>query len=425
MKLNIFQVIILAFFALAAIIGIIVFAGYSGKGPGQDKIGQVVIWGVLDQSKMNNFLNSAKNSRNDFDKVSYKQIDADSFVSTFVDALASGTGPDLILVPDSYLVTLQNKIREIPYKSISERVWQDTFIDGSDIYLTSTGTYAVPVAVDPLVMYFNKSHLSSAGVATTPTNWEAFLGLAEKLVQRDANQNISRSAVALGSYDNVNFAREIISALFLQTGSKITAYKNGQLQSTLSGKNSGASSVARFYSEFANPNKQVYSWNVNMPEARKQFLAGDLTFYFAPASDLPAIAKGNPNLNFDVAAFPEPGLIDTPVTYGSFYGLMIPRATGNASGAYNAAVAIAGKNLAQEFYKDFSMSPVRRDIIGTDNSLYQSVFDKEALIARSWLSPAPSATNTIFKNMVTSVVTGLATPADAVDKASDSINEAL
>ena len=72
------------------------------------------------------------------------------------------------------------------------------------------------------------------------------------------------------------------------------------------------------------------------------------------------------------------------------------------------------------------MAPARRaDLTPAADDPYQAVFYPEALVAKGWLSPAPSDTDAIFSAMISNVITGRKTIGDAVSTAAQALSAAL
>ena len=59
-------------------------------------------------------------------------------------------------------------------------------------------------------------------------------------------------------------------------------------------------SVLRFYTQFADPAKETYSWNKTFQNDKNAFISGKLAFYFGYASEYKDIQQKNPNLRFDI-----------------------------------------------------------------------------------------------------------------------------
>jgi hypothetical protein len=64
-------------------------------------------------------------------------------------------------------------------------------------------------------------------------------------------------------------------------------------------------------------------------------------------------------------------------------------------------------------------------LVADPNDPYQDVFYPEALTAKGWLSPAPSAVDTVFAAIIQNIVTGKLGTADALTAGDASLNAAL
>ncbi|MES2225939.1 MAG: extracellular solute-binding protein [Patescibacteria group bacterium] len=422
-----FQVLLLAGFGFLALLGLFLFATFSGFGSNATKLGAVTIWGTLPESGVDAALNTLKADNQQYNQVSYVQKPEASFDVDLAEALASGTGPDLILISQEELATEQNKLTVIPFSVMSERSYLDTYLPISEIFLASSGTYGIPFAVDPLVLYYNRSLLTSAGVATPPASWEAVTGLSERLTQSQAG-SVIRSVIPLGSYENVENARAILSLLLLQAGNPIVAVDTTgpHAQLTAAGQSSSGSTPAEsainFYTQFSDPAKTVYTWNRALASARQSFLSGDLVLYPGFASELPQLKASNPNLDFDMAPIPQPQTAATSLTFGHVYAFAIPKASKNPAGALTIAQALAAPSYAVHAASEFGMAPaLRSSLTPSTNDRYQPVFFPQALIARGWLSPSPSVTDQIFSTMIGSITSGRAAVHQAFDTADQAI----
>jgi multiple sugar transport system substrate-binding protein len=425
-----FQIILLAIFGLLALGGLALFSTYKGNGGGSGaKVGTVIVWGTLPQTALDGELNAIKTEDQSYNGITYVQKPDANFDQNLSDAIASGNGPDLILVSQEHLAAEQNKISTIPYSSISERTYLDSFVPEAELYLNAQGTYGIPFVIDPLILFYNKDALDSAGVVTPPKTWETVTGLASQLTTQ-SNGQISRSVIPFGTYENVLNARAIVSMFLLQSGSSIADSTNGSIRSTLAAQQktdlgglSPAESAINFYTQFANPAKSIYTWNSASPEARLSFTSGALVFYPGFASEIPTITATNPNLNFDIAPVPQPKTSSSRVTFGNVYAFSIPKASHNASGAYLASVALAAPAPASSAAKALSMAPATRSALASaPHDRFSPLFYPEALISRGWLSPVPAVTDQIFSTMIRSITSGRAQTADAVQTASQAID---
>ena len=332
-----FQIILTTIFAIFIVVGVIIFA-ISGRNNSNGNIGDIVIWGTMEQKTMNAVITNLAEGNEIFKNVKYEQKDEDSFDAILVEAIASDTGPDIFLLPQSEILKKRNKIFTIPYDNFTVRDFKDYFIEEGELYLQEDGILALPFIVDPLVMYWNRSLFANAGVANPPSVWDDFFILAKKLTQKDENKNISTSAVSFGEFANVENAKEILTTLFMQSGNPIVFQDSGEVKVSLrdiyNNDATPAESALRFYTEFSNPVKETYSWNKAMPNSKMAFLSGDLAMYFGFASELEDLRSKNPNLNFDVAYLPQTENLKNNVTFGKIQALAISRGCQNIVGAF-------------------------------------------------------------------------------------------
>ena len=93
-----FQLIIIIIFIAGAIFGVLVFSGAIKLGNDATKAtGTVVIWGTVKQGIMTSLLESFNIVNKDF-TVKYIEKSPETFDQDLLEALASGTGPDLFFL---------------------------------------------------------------------------------------------------------------------------------------------------------------------------------------------------------------------------------------------------------------------------------------------------------------------------------------
>lgn len=427
--MNKFQIILIAVFSFFAVFGVFLFATFRG-GDANTKV-TVTMWGTLPETDFYAWYSKTPTGQNQNITLTYVYKRSDTFDQDFVEALADGTGPDIIFLPHEKILEHQQRIFPIPYTTLSERQYRDMFIEGSEIFLGPQGAYALPLIVDPLVMYWNRDLFRNAGISEVPRYWDEFPTLSTKLTKRDAAGNIVESAVALGEFSNIYRAKEIISTLLLQAGTPITRRISQGVESVLPNNNvtgggNPADAALTFYTQFANPAKDINSWNRSFPSSLTTFASGDLATFFALASDIFAIQARNPNLNFDVALIPQPRDVTVRMTYGRMEGLAIVKQSSDIAGAYRVIQELTSSDSIALLQETLKLPPVRRDVLTRrPGDAYQSVFYDSALISRAWLSPTPQTTDTIFRTMIEAVTSGRLRMSEAIRAAHDELNRAL
>ncbi len=428
-KLSMFQIILLVSFGGLAIAGILIFAFAVGGG-GSTSLGSVTIWGTLDQTAFTTVLRQASDNDPKLSGVTYVKKDEATYASELTNALASGTGPDLFLMRQDRAVVDAGKVAAIPYDLISRQQFEGTFVDAAAPYLAQNGIVGFPILVDPMVLYWNKDMLATAGYSQPPQNWGQLFSMAQKLTKRDESGSILKSAIAFGEYRNIPNAKDIVAMLISQAGGAPTTYdSSGRIVSTLVPKIAGAArsteDALRFYTEFADPSKSDYSWNRSLPNAQDAFASGDLALYVGYASEESLIARKNPNLSFAVAPMPQTVNAPRAVTGGRVYALAASRSGANPSAAITAASLIASSEVAGGLSVALGIPSARRDVLAVGATGNDDLYNRMAIIARTWFDPDPSQTDDIFRAMIEDTTSGAMLLSQAVQRADQQMGRLL
>ena len=424
---KIFQIALTGIFIVLLVIG---FLGFSGKiplpvGKKDIKYGQVVLWGSIPFDMMQKLITERIGTQGAV-TIKYVEKKSATFDKDFIEALASGNGPDLVLLPQDSIVKNLNKLSVVPYTSFSQRDFKDTYLQEGELFLLPEGIVALPFLLDPIVMYWNQDLFTNAGIVTPPSTWKQFYDLAPRVTVRDQGGNISRSLVSFGTYQNVNHAKEILSLLIMQAGNPIVSNQGGAPVVTLvppnqSGTENPTASAIRFFTEFSKQDKGSYSWNSSLPPSRTMFELGDLAIYFGYASEYASIREKNPHLNFDIAVTPQIENTSARITFGQMQGISIVRATKNPQGAMMGAFALSDQSVVDAVATLTGLPPVRRDLVSARPSdPIRSVFYDSAIISRAWYDPSASDTNMLFANMIDDINSGKLNITQALSNAQNS-----
>jgi len=414
-KTSNFQLILKIIFGAFIVVAVLIFAGVL---PGFKKnpeglSGEVLLWGTVPLEVMQPLLGELNNNYGNEFRILYEEKSAGTFENDLLDALAAGAGPDLFILPHNLILRHEDKVSPISFELISERDFKNTFIEQGELYMTKSYTRALPLYSDPLIMYWNRDMFSSANIAKPPEFWDELIAMVPRLSEVGNSKQIIQSAVSLGEFSNVLHAKDILSMLILQTGNKITDFDiEGKIQPVLTELVEGFSSqpvesVLRFYTEFSNPAKPVYSWNRSIVNSKEAFISEELAIYFGYASELDEIRTKNPHLNFDVAVVPQIRDIKNRLTYGNMGAIAIAKKSDNPQTAVAVSFILSGRDFAQSLSNALGIAPARRDLLSIRQSdAFKSIFYESALLSRGWLDPDPNKTYMIFKNMVENVGSG-------------------
>lgn len=418
---NIFQTVIIGIFLAFLILGVLLFAGVLPGFRGDSEYGgEVTMWGTIPYDTLAPILNQISIDYRDNFTLAYVAKNSDTYESDLIQALAAGKGPDLFMLPHDLIVKHEDKVFPIPLESFSERVFKDTFIEGGELYLRPEGAVGLPFTINPLVLYWNRDLFSTAGIANPPRYWDEFLTMAPRIARIDQSKNVLAGFAALGEFVNISYAKDVLSLLFLQSGDTIMSRRpDGGIATVFGERNQNnerpAESALRFYAEFSNPSKIVYTWNRALPSSRDMFVRGDLALYFGYAGELASIREKNPHLNVDVAPVPQIRDERNQKTFGRMTALAIARNSQNIQTAFTVAYTLTGASVGGDIADVLGLPPVRRDLLSKDQTgAIGSVFYASALMAHAWLDPDPEGSYTIWKDMVENVSSGRTQPDEAV-----------
>jgi ABC-type glycerol-3-phosphate transport system substrate-binding protein len=432
MKVN-FQTIFLAIFLAFFVFAVLIFSGIlpigKSKNSGSAPQGKITIWGTFPSLELSKVFDSINNANRDLIIV-YTQKPQSTYQQALIEAFATGTGPDMFFISEDMILKNKPFIYTLPYASYQEKVFRDTFIDGAEIYLDNDGVIGLPIVIDPLVMYYNKTLLANAGVALPPEYWDEIFPLVDKFTKKKTDGTISESTIALGTFDNITHAKDILSLLLMQGGNPIMVRNGSAVNSTLKERFSlpvsPIESVLAFYNSFSNASDRAYSWNRGLLPSYDMFTGGKLAFYLGRASELFKIEAINPNLSFDVTNVPQTRGTSTIRTYGKIYGLVINKKSPNTASAFGVLGLMTTDENLQNIATALSLPPSSRLLLAKlPNDPYLYSFFKSAIVVRSWLDPESSATDKIFSNLISNVLSNKLKLSDAVSKADDEIKALL
>lgn len=453
MKLSTFQLVLLTVFGALGVAAVLIFALAVGGGGGAN-VGSVTIWGTFDEAAVKSVIRAAADTDDRLTQVNYVQKDPATYEQDLVDALASGSGPDLFFLSGDWAAHDAAKTIHVSYASLSQSQFQNTFLDAASPFLAADGIIAIPLVADPLALYWNRDLLSRAGFTDPPRYWDELFTFAPKLTKKSDSGTMQKATISLGEYENIANAKDILATLMLQAGSPITARDStGKLVAAIAPQNTGSAtqqaslSALRFYTEFADPSADYYAWSRALPEARAAFAQGNLALYVGHASEEPLIKQANPNLNFSIAPILQVRNDQRlPVDTARVYALAIPRASKNPQGGKTVAYILAAPTISQGFATVLNMSSALRSVItasqqpsapsaarqtSLDQLLARStrsdtdLFNSQAAISRAWIDPDPPKTDDIFRAMIEDTVSGAQKINDALLRADKQMSQLL
>lgn len=418
---NTFEIALIGIFIIAGVTAAVIFGlqRASLRDGGQS----IVIWGALPEAEIRGVISA---QAGESFHAEYKYVPAGDLDHALTEALASQQQPDLVIFPHQYLLVLEDRINQIPYTQFSERSFVDTFIDGADVFRTPEYIRAIPFAVDPLVLFFNKQRLSSAGYVGTPFYWDELPSYVENLTDIEGT-SVREAAVALGRYGNIRHANQILSAMLMQADVPLVVWREGDYESGLnvSAARQASQSVVRFYTEFGDPEKSVYTWNNALPEDFTTFTTGNLGMYFGQGSEIRLVQQTNPNLSFDIAHIPYTRG-DTRQTFGTFWGIGVVDRAPNGDAAFAFINKLISAPAGQMIGENTLRVPVRRDVLAAGTSdFFKEKLYQVGITSRAWVMPSPWEVDSIFGSLIESVATNQVRITEALDNADTALTNSF
>lgn len=421
MQMSKFQLAVLIIFGLCIVGGIIAFSVYKGSG---GTTTDLAIWGTIPAETWNSWYTNSPIYQNHLYRISYTYIPEANFDQELVNAIAESRGPDVVLAMHDRLLKNQSKLISIPVTSFALRDFQNTFIDGASVLVNSQGELAVPLVVDPLVLYFNKDIFANFTLVQPPVIWEQMYNLSQGMTLRDKGTgNILQSTIPLGAFNNVLHAKEILATLIMQAGGSIVSntvdFIRPSLSETFGLTYAPANAALLFFTEFSNPAKVFYTWNRSLPDSLSEFAAGDSAMFIGFASDYQRIKEKNPNLVFDVSFLPQSTGTKRAITYGRMLSLAVTKGSTKTTPAFSAIFEMMTAPSIQALANTLQLPPTRRDLLtNRPADSFQSVFYDSAIQSVAWKDPDTDATSKLFQDMVDSVASGrITTVEEAVNNA--------
>lgn len=390
---------------------------------------ELEFWGVFDDSDVWRSLISEFNQEHPKTKIKYYKKTFLTYEKDLLEAMATGRGPDIFMLHNTWLPKYEDKISFAPEDIITFKEVQDNFVDVAlNDFTLNNSIAAIPLSVDTLALYYNKDIFNTLGIPQPPTTWTEFLDDVEKITQKDERGNIIRAGAALGTARNINRSTDILSLLMLQSGVSMADKEKKKATFDepvlLEGEQYYAGERAlEFYTDFANPLKSVYTWNNRMHYSIDAFYEGKAAMMLSYSYHIPTIRAKAPYLNFGIASMPQIRTSTNNVNFANYWGLTASRNSQESERAWQFIAWLAQKENSQKYLELTEKPAARRDLVlnqKTDPDL--GVFAQQSLSAHSWYQVDNLAIEQILADMIESVVIGETTLREAISRASSQIS---
>ncbi|KKT56398.1 MAG: Family 1 extracellular solute-binding protein [Candidatus Giovannonibacteria bacterium GW2011_GWC2_44_9] len=388
----------------------------------------LAVWGFDNESALRDLVLKYAEAHQNFD-VRYSKKDRANFESDFLNAIARGEAPDIVVFPSDYLNKHKDKLSAAPTILFTEREISQQYIEAASVFLGAKNeVLGVPFYAEPLMLFINNDIFTKNFIASPPKTWDEFLNDAAKFTKKDSSGNIAISGAALGRAENIENAPLILTTLFLQSGEKII---NNLGEVVLNEPlNIGgvtlhpAESSLQFITDFANPKKNSQSWSGALPEAKDAFINGELAMYFGKISEHNEIKNKNVHLSFSAALLPQLADTTRPITGGVMFALAVPKASKAQQQAWQFIQFLSSAENSASYADKTGNVSTRRDVLPVyQKESTRSVFANSVLALKLWPDPDPMRTDQIFRTLIEDMAVGRFTLRDSLEKAKARLQE--
>lgn len=255
--------------------------------------GEIVWWGVsLEEDEVDSVISDFE-SQNSGISITYVKQSENEYRERLTNALASGKGPDIFEIHNSWLPMYRSDLSVLPSSVMSTEEYKSNFypVYTADL-TTSKGIVGIPLEYDALTLYVNEAIFSSA-LRTPPKTWNDVKILVDPvsgLTQKDEDNRIIQSGIALGLTENIEYWPEIFALMMYQNNANFADVSSQKMKD-----------VVTFYNYFS----KVGAWDSTLPKSISAFAKERSAMIFAPAREAEAILQESPNIRFKTYPLPQ------------------------------------------------------------------------------------------------------------------------
>ncbi len=347
--------------------------------------------------------------------IQYKKFTIDEYEQQLLEAWAEDRGPDIYFLPNNWIAKYKNKITPLPSKiklpyreiktsgigsfqktdiidsvkeirttSLNDLVQNYANVVYEDVVLNKK-IYGLPLSLDTLGLFYNEDLLRYANISYPPKTWTEFNNMVKSISLLNENNEFEQSGTALGTTNNIDNAVDILMLLMFQNGVNFLT-KNKHLNFEDKKTQDLALEAINFYNDYANPIKEVYSWNEDQENALNAFIDGQVAFFFGYPYHIQQIKSRITN-KFNLKTAQVPQIADTlkPANFANYWVMTVAHKTKHKDAAWG-FIDFATRKENVKMYLDKTGRPtaLKSLLKSQENNLTLKPFVDQILTARSW-----------------------------------------
>ena len=403
-------------------------------------------------------------------KIYFKNLRFEEYEKDMLKALAEDKGPDIFSIPANWIGLYENIIAPEPeratvqkvvikppgpgdlkptiariesenvvflapkdikrnyYPFVKDDILRKIEASGEDQSSQKEQIMALPLYIDVLALYYNKDILEKNEIFDVPQTWERFQLDVIKIAKVDPENNILQAAAALGATGNIIRPTDILTVLMLQTGVEMID-KEGNFAAfhrtvRSEDKYNAGLEALRFFTDFSDTTKKVYTWNESQEQALEVFKQGKLAYLFGYGYNLADIR--NSKVNFGAAPLPSPKGAVANITAANYWVETVSKKSARQDWAWHFLNWLSQpQNLLKLQNSTGKISPLKIHLNEIKDSEL-SVFAAQAPYAQVWYhgKRAPDAEQALIE-MINSAVSGKRSLEDALSYGAQQVTETL
>lgn len=300
-------------------------------------------WGLWEDEAVMRSVISDFEKQNPTIKVTYVKQDPKQYRDRIIARSQNGLGPDIFRFHNTWLPMMSSMLLPLSEDVISKKDFEKNYYSVMARDLTRNGAlYGIPLGIDTLSLFVNTDILQSAGF-DSPKTWDEFINISKQVTVPDSSTDgkIKTAGAALGTYDNITHAPDIISLLFTQNGADVRSLLKTPEK---------ASDTLSFYSKFAQPPNNV--WDNTQDSSILAFAKGNLAMYFGYSWDIFQIKEIDPSLKFKIVDVPH--VKGRDITIASYWAEGVYSKTKHAQAAFTFMNYLTKKETLIKLYSEES-----------------------------------------------------------------------